>query len=466
MLRQKYDKFLILIIMAKLGSASIRLVQKMNRMNKDGEYPIYLVVCWRGRVEKSVGVSCLPRYWDAKREEVKRSCPNSLVFNKMLNDIKNRCIERRNGFEYNGKAYTAKMLLDDVVIDFTGKSNVYKDLMYRLINERRLKHKTVIKYEYSFRKLCEYIGNDDFIVNELNVSFLKDFMNSLNVSDGTKRDICSVIASVWNYAISSKCVDASDYPFVEFRFQRKYRSGVRNYCIDVENMQKLKEYFLDMVCIRDGNSWSYRDGAFDRLHKRSSKEFGICWFLAEYYLNGSAPIDVALLKVSNCSREDIDGVDYWRLEFKRKKTNTSVSVRLKRNMFSIIILEHFLGYSRNGYVYPVISDGAVSDKQIQNCVNNASNSAIKWVRKAFEAINESTIMYNANSVKRKVLVDIEKVDMYTARHSFASNYLNSEGATIRGAASLLARSPNSIATYIHSLTHSKDIADAVSFLDD
>ena len=38
--------------MAKLSSASIRLVQKMNRQNRNGEYPIYIVVCFSGRCEK------------------------------------------------------------------------------------------------------------------------------------------------------------------------------------------------------------------------------------------------------------------------------------------------------------------------------------------------------------------------------------------------------------------------------
>ena len=65
--------------MAKLSSASIRLVQKMNRKNKNGEYPIYIVVCFKGRLEKSTGVSCLSRYWDSKREVIKGQCPNASV---------------------------------------------------------------------------------------------------------------------------------------------------------------------------------------------------------------------------------------------------------------------------------------------------------------------------------------------------------------------------------------------------
>lgn len=65
--------------MAKLSSASIRLVQKKNRMNKNGEFPIYIVVCFKGRLEKSTGVSCLSRYWDSKREVIKGQCPNTIA---------------------------------------------------------------------------------------------------------------------------------------------------------------------------------------------------------------------------------------------------------------------------------------------------------------------------------------------------------------------------------------------------
>lgn len=92
--------------MVKLSTASVRLVQKKNRMNKVGEYPIYICVCFGGRVEKATGVSCLERHWDSRREVIKAACPNSAVLNKMLSDIKQRVIDRKNDFEYNGRVYT------------------------------------------------------------------------------------------------------------------------------------------------------------------------------------------------------------------------------------------------------------------------------------------------------------------------------------------------------------------------
>lgn len=450
--------------MAKLSSASIRLVMKKNRMNRNNEFPIYIVVCFGGRVERATGVSCLSKYWDSKREVIKGQCPNAAVLNKMLSDIKQNVINRKNNFEYNGRVYTPSMLLEDVQLDFNGKSNIYADVMNRLISDRRLKSATVNRYNYAYKKLCEYIGRKDFIIDELNVGFIKDFTKWLDVSDCTKRDICACIASVWNFGISKKLVDASEYPFDEFKFTQKFKDGVRDYCIDLINIKKLKEYFLDMVIERNGNRWSYKDGALDRLHKRSSDEFGICFFLACFYLNGSAPTDVARLRVENCSRIMIDGIDYWKIEFKRQKTDSVVNVRLKRDMFSIILLEHFLGFSSNGYVYPII--GNAEGDAIQRRVKKYGEMAIKAVREAFKVINEETIRSNVSEGKEEPLVDVSKVVLYSARHSFASAYLNSEGATVRGAASLLSRSASTISVYIHSLQHDKEIADAVSFLDD
>ena len=444
--------------MAKLGSASIRLVQKMNRMNKDGEYPIYIVICFKGRKEKATGVSCLPKYWDAKREEVKRSCTNSLVFNKMLNDIKQRCIEKRNYYELNGKVYTASMLLEDSVIDLNGSTNEFKKLMNDLCNERRLKSKSVEKYTYTFSKVSEYLHRDDFIVDELNVSFVKDFVKWFSVGDNTKRYVLGCIAAVWNYAIRKGICDASDYPFREYRFTQKFKIKARSYFIEPINMVKLKEYFLDMVIERNAEGWRYKEGALERLHKRTSKEFCVLFFLAMMRCNGSAPFDIAKLKVSDCERIVINGEDYWAIDFKRQKTSVDVHCRLKRDMFTIILLEHFLGFSKGGYVYPIITENAKSDIQKLRCCDNFCAVAIKKIRKAFEEINQKTIENNVKNDCNEPLVDVSKVVVYTARHSVANAYLMQPNASIHGLASILSRSPNTISQYVHQIQGDKEIA--------
>ena len=450
--------------MAKLSSASIRLVQKMNRQNKNLEFPIYIVVCFHGRVEKACGVSCLQKDWDSKREVVKRSNSNSVVLNKMLYDIKNRVIQRKNDFEFHGKIYTASMLLEDYRIDYNGNSNVFKDVMERLCNERRLKEKTKYSYVYCHRKLSEYCGKDDFLVDEVNLSFVKGFLSWTDVSDETKRSICGNVASVWNYAIGKDLVDSKDYPFKEWKFTQKLKPKGRDYFLDKSHIKKLMDYWLNLVVDRHGERWSYKDGAWEKLGNRNSREFGILWFLLMYKLNGSAPIEITKLKCSDCKSIEIKGERYWAIDFKRQKSGTSVQVRWKRDMFAVIGLEHFMGRSVDGYVYPIKMKDTVDDFKMLKDSWHCSENAIKWVRKAFEEINEETIKKNVMEGCNEPLVECERVVMYTARHSFACHYLNSEGSTIAGLATLMARSPNTIAQYVHQLTNDEEIASMVDSL--
>ena len=68
---------------------------------------------------------------------------------------------------------------------------------------------------------------------------------------------------------------------------------------------------------------------------------------------------------------------------------------------------------------------------------------------------------NAEKHLNNPLVKVDKVEMYTARHSFASNYVNMPNSSIGGLASLMGRSANKIATYVHQLTKDEDIAKEV-----
>ena len=445
--------------MAKISSATIRLVQKLNRKNKNGEYPIYVVVCFNGRLEKATKISCLPRFWDSKREIIKNGCPNAPVLNKMLNDIKNRLIEARNAFEYEGRVYSPSMLFDAVRAPKTELKNDYKGLYERLMDERRLSLNSRNRYAYAFRKLKEYFNRDSFLVDELGLSFCKDFGRwlSKDVSDSTIKDIFGCICSVWHYAIAKRVVSSVEFPFDEFKYTQVYKRGNRDYFLDKSHIKMLMDYWLNMVVIRNGNRWKYVDGAEDRLMKRTSKEWGILWFLLCYKLNGSAPVDVVKLRMENCKSIEINGERYWSLDYKRKKTKTDVHVRWKRDMFCIIALEHFMGKSKGGYVYPVL-DTVDEDKMTCQSGNFAS-FALKWVRKAFEEINESIIQYNVDNNAHEPLIEVSRVDMYTARHSLANHLLNSPNVSVRELASIMSRSPNTISCYIHQLSQDSEIAD-------
>ena len=133
--------------MTKISTASIRLVLKKNRSNSAGENPIYIVVCFNGRKEKSTGVFVAEKYWNPSQEVIKKSCPNSAVLNKILNDTKQNIINKKNEFEFNGKQYTPSMLLEDSVHDFSANKNEYRVIYKQYLSEMASSSSTIELYD-------------------------------------------------------------------------------------------------------------------------------------------------------------------------------------------------------------------------------------------------------------------------------------------------------------------------------
>ena len=446
----------------KVTSATIRFVLKRNKVNKNGESPINLVVCFHGRHEKSTGVSVKEKYWDARREIIRSGCPNAPVLNKMLSDIKGRVTEAKNAFEYAGKRYTPQMLLENSTIELSAKDTDYWNVCQRLINERRLKYGTVRRYTYCYRKLCEFLGRKSFTVDELTLGIVKDFaswMEKTGIKINTIKGLLGCLAAAWNYAISRKIVAGDEYPFKEFRYTSIYHECPRDYYLEESHMVRLKEYWLNLVVERNGRMWHYRDGAEEKLTHRWTPEFGILWFLMSYRCNGSSPIELALLTPDKCKRIMVNGEDYWAIDIRRRKTGREVHIRLKRDLLTIIGLEHFLGRSGR-YVYPILytREGA-SEKYYLEQSHKAADKAMKHVRRAFEMINLDIARDNIEKGLTEPTVDLSRLVFYTQRHSFAQHYLNRPGATVNGLASLMARSHNTISTYLKILTRDEELVE-------
>ena len=443
--------------MAKVNSATVRLVLKKSRKMRSGEYPVYLVICYHGRLEHSCNVSCLPKHWDEKAERIK----NNPVQNKLIQDMKAKVIAKKNEYELEGKTYTIHMLINSLNEKAVEASNFYGAVYLNLLEEKRLSGGSIRRYRHTYNLLVEFMGRDNFIVDELTIGVMKDFSKWMEkrLQDNTIKSVLATVASVWNYAISKKLADASIYPFNEFKYLRVYKEKPRDYYLEKSHMVRLRDYFLDLCIERNGERWSYKNDVLDRLHLRYTKEFGILFFLMAYKLHGSSPFDVAKLRVEDCSRVSIGGEDYWKIEFKRKKTSRNVSIRLKRDIMTIIGLEHMLGFA-HGYVYPILKEG-LTDKQLLKMSAKWSQKAIGWVKEAFMSINEDIAKNNAANGCNEPLVDLNRLVFYTQRHSFAMHYLNSSGSTVNGLASLMARSPETISTYIHQLTNDEEIASMV-----
>ena len=131
----------------------------------------------------------------------------------------------------------------------------------------------------------------------------------------------------------------------------------------------------------------------------------------------------------------------------------------------MVCFEHFLGtaFMRGNYIYPVLKSG-IEGKQITNSMGKFCSEAVRWLREVSKEINEQTIKENVEKGLEQVLIDCDAICLYSARHSFANSYLSKPNASVAAMASLMARSPNTIATYIHQLKGDREVSDAVKDL--
>ncbi len=461
----------------KVQSAVIKLILRTNKMLANGFHPIMLRVSFGYRREKSTGYFCDVAHWDAKNQIVKPGFGNAAVVNKIINDYKNKVVERKLQFEIEGRKYTPDMLLDDSRPEYSAKSCIYRNIMEDLLAEKPIHNSTKAHYYYAYKLLAQFMGNELFLINDLTENKIRTFIKSMltKISEGTLHTVCAKIAAVSNYAMTKGLLNADEYCFKRYGYTNVVRKANKNAYIDKANILRIEAYFLKLVTEGDETNWCFKEGAEKRLRKRTSKEFALCFWLAMLKLNGSAPIDVALLRTEHFTMRyfvDPNGVrqKYYCFDFKRAKTDIPVHPRILCDRLARAIFEPFLDtcHLRHGYVFPVLQNdkhsliGNRSHDSVKNAVQFVAKTSLKWMKIVCGEINEQVRRENELTGQNMPLIDIKRLSCYVIRHSFAMAYLSSPGSNVNSLASLLARSPNSIGTYITQLNHDSDLIASVA----
>lgn len=435
--------------------ATVKLSLKRNRQAKDGSFPIYLVICHQGkRKELALGVNVTLSAWNAKNELISKKFPNAVQLNQLISKRKNDVVERLRSFEAEGKAFSIEMLIEEKK-KLTTKVD---ELISTLIEERHLSPSTASHYNYLQNLLFEHFKRH-ISIDELTHAQLLSLSKAWEgkVSDGTLRLVMSKLQSLVYFAMEHKLI--SENPFERYHFAKKYKPSNRLYFLSRAQLLVIKQFFLSLTVEQHENgNWSYKDGAYERLHEtRATLEFGLALWLACFYLNGSAPMDVAMLKPSNVEQVAIGGVKHFKITFKRQKTNQPVTVLWKRDMMSIILLEHFLGQAKT-YIYQVLKQPTTDKKLIRSQLGHLTTNLTRILRKELQRCNAVIARLNAEKGLNEPLIDIKQFCYYTARHSFASLYLSQPRASLRGLATLMGRTVASLDVYVHKLTNDSEIA--------
>lgn len=451
----------------KVSIARIRLYLKEGKTLADGTHPIMLMCSFNGRKEISTSYSCVPKYWDKKSECVKKGYPNWVMINHAIQQLKNEAIERRNEYERLGEVYTPQMILSPKKV-LSGHRNDLNGLICDYIADKSLKENTAYNWKYTFNLISEF-DNDKVIVNQLRLDYVKRFVkwmaNEKKLSDGVIKMILSKVAAITNYAIEKGLMNADDYPFKEWKYSLKFKTASKLDYIHWKTLDVMKEMLLDDIIVMNGNRWSYKDEVLDELMDKNSALFARFLFMEMVLWQGLAPVDICHILKSDIDVKTINGNDYYCWDGKRSKTMKAVKVRIPcHTVYTEVMVKTMLMFNQGEWFLPVMNGFSLetSENTRKHRISNTLFILSPKLKEWFKRVNEEVARRNVEDVGDIPLIDM-KCTFYSSRHSFAMAYM-SKGGSPMALATLLGRSPNTLAQYIKELEEEGDLVDAVSII--
>lgn len=441
--------------MPKINEPKIRLVLRTEKKNKDGLFPIYLRVNYRGMVERSTGYSCDAEHWDASGERVLRGFPNYRSINDSLSLIKASAINEVQRQKINGKGYNLQQVvapepLSNARLD-GGKADTLSGLVDNYIGSHSLKKNTLSCWRQLKNQLVEWF---DDRVDKWDIDVYIKRCAEKNLSDST---MSMLMGKVHALGLEMKNIDT-----------RRWRCKAREKYIDKRAMRFIADRLLHMVTDfnEQGTMHTFKDEfiyAFTR--QRGVGDILSLHYFYLLYLTALAPIDLALLQKSNIEVRTIAGNDYYIIKGKRNKTGVEFTISIRKTMETSVIIGGTLMFNPGPFFLPICN--GLDVRNVDACnqrQRNIFNRYSKYLKEHFRAVNKCIAEYNAMHDDFIPVIDMD-CTFYTARHSRATMIYNSPDATLGMLTTFLGRSVHGISVYLKQLQSESDLASMGNVID-
>ena len=364
-------------------NTSVEAICYKVRALRDGTFPLMLRLTQnRKRKYLSLGMSVEERFWDFKKNQPKRNCPDRDAILAVIERKSKQYREQITQFKVEGKDYTLETLVQRVE-NPVRQMNFGEYLDYFI---QQLKEENRLGYAESFKGLKSsiilYCDDLDFLFSDIDQQWLKRYEMFL-IRSGKKENTVGIrfrsLRVLYNRAVSEKLVKREYYPFDDFKVSRFHEQTMKR-AISKEDIKRIMSLDLHTVT----------------TYHSPYLSLGRDLFLFSYLSCGINLTDMARLRYCD--------VFEGRLSYHRQKTGKLISFQLQPLALDIIEKYRKPEATPNDYVFPIL-DRKVHKTAVQ--IRDKVRKANKAANKALHRIGEQL----------GIPIDLTT---YVARHSYAT----------------------------------------------
>lgn len=385
-----------------------KIICRADKVNKQGESPLYLQFYHEGRRKKvTTGVAVNPRFWDDLAQQLTLDCPNRDELQFRLNEQIKAYEKKMRRLEALDISVTFETLLKRKADD--GRLTVedgFSEEIQRL--EALGKINSATKHKYALHLISQY-KPISIALEAIDTDYLKGlelFLRQRGNSDNSIATRFAIFKAIYNKAIREGKINAKQNPFSLYHVGSLW-AKTRKRAITKEDVQRLSD--LDL----------------ERSSRLFYRGFARDIFLFYYYTAGMNFTDIATLRYCDI----VNG----RLSYSRNKTQKLLSFRLMPKALEIIEKYSRSEHSSDDYIFPILDKREhITPQQIFN----RTHKVLRKVNRELKVLGE--------------LIGLQiPLTTYVARHTYAT---------------VLKRSGVNIAIISESLGHS-DLSTTQIYLD-
>lgn len=469
----------------KTEKAKIRLVLRQNKTLADGTHPIMLRISWnKERREKASGFSCKASAWSTTEECLKLrgrdALPNAVAINTTLFALKQKAEGICNVFIAKNQPYSATMIIEQLSSDNHSVSTDLAELTEEYIRINHLKLESAICLRSTIKLFLEYMDRRSIQMSEVTKNIAMGFgrwCEHRGLKNSTIRSRIQRMRTLYRYAEENDRV--ANNPFKAIKESKLYKTDNKKQSLTKEAYHLLQDFYRrELIDYMD----KYSEEAYrKRCLVLGSRQFAYNVFFMSFEMQGLALIDMAKLTSGNIDQSRLSDATtpYCIINTKRSKTRHHVPIVIKMDAPRwFIFSQYFSHMEKNHFLLPILRKSDDTEEKIISRMRYTTSAVNRNLKEIWHDYNEwvyhlinnyeelqevdKMIVYKHNLTPQtisKFLID-PQTSQYAARHTFATVFINSEGAKSTELAQMMGRSVTGMDRYIRDLMTIDDVLNA------